>query len=230
VNVSQSLVGEVGVAKTDVGVHEGVGVRLRITRSDPDEGRGVSVALPVETRAAQSMVVCPGCKAFTSNVKTGPLVVALFPLLPAIATINVPACGALTAATESVPNRFATVMLLTSASVALKVQVNSALLYPSAGTLCKVTVANVVPPTKRLVELSVVETNGPPYGVGVALANGSGVLVLNGVGVPLANGSGVSVNCPNGVGVADARGSGVFVPGPKGVGVAVANGSDVADC
>src|SRR4030095_8045257 len=110
-----------------------------------------------------------------------PLVVALLPLLPAIARMNVPACGALTAATTSAPKRLVVVMLLTSTKAASKVQVNSALVYPSTGTLCKLTVTTVVPPIKRLVGLTVVETKGPPKGVGVALANGSGVFV----------------NCPN---------------------------------
>jgi len=61
-----------------VGVKVGVGVSaLRIARTAPDDGRVVSVAFPVETRAVQSIVVCPACRAVTLNVNAAPLVVAL---------------------------------------------------------------------------------------------------------------------------------------------------------
>ena len=80
----------------------------------PVEERDVSTLLPVETRTAHSTEVCPACNAVTLKVKTGPLVVALLPLLPAIATMKLPFCGPLIAAAASAPNRDPMVMLLTS--------------------------------------------------------------------------------------------------------------------
>ena len=72
--------------------------------------------------------------------------------------MKVPSCGMLIAATESAPNRLVTMILLVSTSAGSNVQVNSALEYPSAGTLFKLTVANVVSPIVRLVGFTVVDT------------------------------------------------------------------------
>src|SRR6185369_3220617 len=129
VKVSQSLVGDVGVAVNvavggtpgvDVGgggppgVGVGVGVLPRITRLAPIKGSSVSTLFPVETRALQSMADWPAFDPVTLNVNTVPLVVALLPLLPAIATMKLPFCGPLIALTESLPNKPAIEMLLTS--------------------------------------------------------------------------------------------------------------------
>jgi hypothetical protein len=45
---------------------------------------------PFETRAVHSIAVCPACKPVTLKVKAAPLVVALLPLLAAIATMKLP--------------------------------------------------------------------------------------------------------------------------------------------
>ncbi len=164
VAVGVSLVPEVAVA---VGVSSGAGVEVAVgtlpemvTEAAPVEESGVSVLLPVETRAVQSTEACPACNAFTSKVKTSPLVVALLPLLPAIATMKLPFCGPLTALTGSVPKSVPTVILLTSSKLGSYVQVNSAEVYPVLGTLFKLTVAVPVSPTFKLVGLIVVVTEG----------------------------------------------------------------------
>src|SRR5204863_4431661 len=93
-------------------------------------------------------------------VKAAPLLVALLPLLPAIATMKLPFCGPLIATAASAPKRGVTAMLLTSINVALYVQVNSALVYPSAGMLFKLTVTTALSPTLRLVGLTTVVEEG----------------------------------------------------------------------
>ena len=84
---------EVGVGVGDsavVGVEVGVGVLPVTVRLVPVEGRLVSILSPFETRAVHSMALWPACKPLTLNVKAAPLVVALLPLLPAMATIKLP--------------------------------------------------------------------------------------------------------------------------------------------
>jgi len=110
VGVGDSLVPGVGV-KVAVASIVGVGVNPRIVRPAPIEGRSVRLLFPCETRAVHSIVVCPPRMPLASKVNTGPLVVALFPLLPAIATINTPLCGSLMAVTASAPNKLDTTML-----------------------------------------------------------------------------------------------------------------------
>ena len=104
---------------TGVGVNVAVG-RLPMTVTEPPlEGIWVRTLLPVETRTVQSIEDCPACNPFTLNVNAVPSVVALFPLLPAIATMNVPFCGPLIATAGSAPKREVTAMLLTSTRLAL---------------------------------------------------------------------------------------------------------------
>ena len=106
------------------------------------------------------------------------------PLLPAMATIKLCACGPLIATTGSAPKRDATLMLLTSNKFALYVQVNSALVYPSAGTLFKLTVTNAVSPRLISLGLITVDTYGPDnVGVGDAILVGVFVICVVGVGV-----------------------------------------------
>ena len=81
------------------------------------------------------------------------------PLLPAMATIKLPPCGPLIATAASAPNRFVTAILLTSTMLGSYVQTNSALVYPSAGTLFKLTVTVAVSPTFTVVGLTVVEAD-----------------------------------------------------------------------
>jgi len=102
---------------TGVGVKVAVGALPVTVTSVPVEERGVSTLSPFETRTVHSTEVCPVCKAVTVKVKTGPLVVALLPLLPAIATMKLPFCGPLIAAAASAPKRELIVMLLTSSNV-----------------------------------------------------------------------------------------------------------------
>src|SRR5262249_19821598 len=87
--VAVSLDTEVGVGDSTA-VEIAVGAVPVMVTSAPVEGRAVRSLFPVETRTVHSTEVCPACNPVTSKVKTGPLVVALFPLLPAIATIKVP--------------------------------------------------------------------------------------------------------------------------------------------
>src|SRR5689334_4322209 len=135
VKVSQSLVCELGVAVNvavggtpgvgvDVGgggppgVGVGVGVLPRITRLAPTNGSSVRRLSPAETRALQSMADWPSFKPVRLKVNTVPSVVALLPLLPAIATMKLPFCGPLMATTESFPNKPATEMLITCTRLA----------------------------------------------------------------------------------------------------------------
>ena len=109
------------------------------------------------------------------------------------------------ATTASAPKRDVTVMLLTSTQPWAKWQVNSALVYPPAGTLFKLTVARVDSPRLIVCGLTVVDTNGPKS-VGVADGDGKppGVDVLVAVGkVPVGDGGvpGVVVTGTVGVGV-----------------------------
>ena len=61
------------------------------------------------------------------NILTGPLVVALLPLLPAMATMKLPSCGPLMAEAASAPKSVPTTMLLTETYAASYTQTNSAL-------------------------------------------------------------------------------------------------------
>ena len=95
--VSEVGVGDsTGVSEVDVGVSNGVGVEVGvgaspvIVRSVPVAGRLVRMLSPLEIRTLHSIAACPACKPFTSKVKAAPLVVALFPLLPAMATMKLP--------------------------------------------------------------------------------------------------------------------------------------------
>ena len=105
---------------TDVGVSKGVGVDVAvgrlptIVRLVPVEGRLVRRLSPFETRAVHSISVWPACSPSTLNVKAAPLVVALLPLLPAMATMKLPFCGSLMAAAASAPKSEVTAILLTS--------------------------------------------------------------------------------------------------------------------
>jgi hypothetical protein len=111
----------------EVGVKEGIGVGVNvgvtalptIIKLVPVEGIDVRILSPFETRAVHSIAVCPACRPVAVNVKAAPLVVALFPLLPAIATMKLPFCGPLVATAGSAPKRLVTVMLLTSTKLAL---------------------------------------------------------------------------------------------------------------
>jgi hypothetical protein len=154
---------EVGVGVGDsavVGVEVGVGVGVPVTvRLVPVEERLVSILSPFDTRAVHSIALWPACKPLTLNVKAAPLVVALFPLLPAIATMKLPFCGSLIATAGSAPKRLVAVMLLTWITLGLYVQVNSALVYPSTGTLLRLTVAVAVSPTLTLVGFTLVDTD-----------------------------------------------------------------------
>lgn len=106
---------EVGVS---VGVNVGVGALPVTVRLVPVNGISVRMLSPLETRALHSTALCPACRPFRLKVNAAPLVVALLPLLPAIATMNVPFCGPLIATAESAPKRLVTVMLLTSNKLA----------------------------------------------------------------------------------------------------------------
>jgi len=130
VKVSQSLAGDVGVAvNVGVGVNVdgggppgvgvGVGVLPRTTRLAPTNASSVRRLSPLETRALQLTADWPAVKPVTLKVNTVPSVVALLPLLPAIATMKLPFCGSLIAETESLPNKLATEMLLTLTRLAL---------------------------------------------------------------------------------------------------------------
>jgi hypothetical protein len=79
----------------------------------------VSILSPFDTRAVHSIALWPACNPSTLKVKTAPLAVALFPLLPAIATMKLPPCGPLIATAGSAPKRLVTVMLLTATTPGL---------------------------------------------------------------------------------------------------------------
>lgn len=153
---------EVGVGVGDspaVGVEVGVGVSPTTVRLVPVEGRLVSILSPFDTRAVHSIALWPACNPLALNVNAAPLVVALLPLLPAIATMKLPPCGPLIATAASAPKRLVTVILLASNRLALYVQVNSALVYPSAATLLRLTVAVALDPTLTLAGLTLVDTD-----------------------------------------------------------------------
>lgn len=163
VAVAVSPGAEVSVAvgdSTGEGVKVGVAPFPLMVRLAEVEGRVVRTLFPCETRAIHSIADCPACNPLTLKLKAAPLVVALLPLLPAIATMKLPFCGVVNAAAGSGPKRFVTTMLFTSTRLALYVQVNSALVYPSGGTLFKFTVTVAVSPTFRLVGLTTVEAEG----------------------------------------------------------------------
>jgi hypothetical protein len=150
---------EVGVGDSAaVGVEVGVGVPPVTVRLVPVEERLVRILSPFDTRAVHSIALCPACKPLALKVKAAPLAVALFPLLPAIATMKLPFCGSLIATAGSAPKRLAAVILLTWIRLGLYVQVNSALVYPSAGTLLRLTVAVAVSPTLTLDGFTLVDT------------------------------------------------------------------------
>jgi hypothetical protein len=135
--VNEVAVGETGVNDVAVGEATGVeGVDVNVAvgpvpvtvRVVPVEGRSVRMLSPFETRAAHSMGLCPATSPVTLKVNAAPLVVALFPLLPAMAKMKLPACVSLTAVTGSAPKSdVATGGSPTSTRAGLKVQVNSAL-------------------------------------------------------------------------------------------------------
>lgn len=108
----------VGVEEVEVGVDVGVALPTTV-RLVPVEGRLVSTPSPFDTRALHSMALCPACKPLALNVKAAPLVVALFPLLPAMATMKLPLCGPLIATAASAPKRLVAAMLLTSTRLGL---------------------------------------------------------------------------------------------------------------
>jgi hypothetical protein len=114
-------------SEVEVGDSKGVGVDVNVAvgalpimvRLAGVDGSEVRILSPFETRAVHSMVACPACKALALKVKADPLVTALLPLLPAMATMKVPFCGSLTAAAASAPKRLPTAILLTCTKPAL---------------------------------------------------------------------------------------------------------------
>lgn len=105
---------EVAVAVTgvsDVAVGETTGVNVAVgpvpvtVMLVPVDAISVKILSPFETRASHSIGEVPASKPVTLNVKAEPLVVALFPLLPAMAKMKLPFCGPLSAVTGSAPNR-----------------------------------------------------------------------------------------------------------------------------
>lgn len=105
---------EVGVAVlAAVGVGVEVGALPITVRLVPVDERLVRILSPLETRAVHSIALCPSCRPLTLKVKAAPLVVALLPLLPAMATIKLPFCGSLIATAGSGPKRLVERMLLT---------------------------------------------------------------------------------------------------------------------
>ena len=108
-----------GVKEVGVGVSNGVGVCVAVgklpttVRLVPVDERLVRTLSPLETRTVHVIALCPACKPVAVKVKAGPLLVALLPLLPAIATIKLPFCGSLIATAASAPKRLVTAILLT---------------------------------------------------------------------------------------------------------------------
>jgi hypothetical protein len=105
--------------EVNTGVADAIGVKVGATPTTvrlaaPVDGRLVSTLSPFETRAVHSIAACPASKPFTLKVNAAPLVVALLPLLPAIATIKLPFAGPFIAAAGSAPKRPATATLLDS--------------------------------------------------------------------------------------------------------------------
>lgn len=122
VGVGDSTGVEVNVAvgdSTGVGVKVGVAPLPATVRLVPVEVIWVRILSPFETRAVHSIAVCPACKPVTLKVNTAPLVVALLPLLPAIATMKLPFWGPLIAMAGSAPNRLAAAILLTPITLGL---------------------------------------------------------------------------------------------------------------
>jgi hypothetical protein len=105
--VNDVAVGETtGVAvsePTAVGVNVAVGPLPVTVSVVPTHSISVRMLSPFETRAVHSTVVCPATRPVTLKLKTSPLVVALLPLLPAMAKIKLPT-PSFTATTGSSPN------------------------------------------------------------------------------------------------------------------------------
>lgn len=112
-----------------------------------------------------------------------PLVVALAPFEPAMAAMKLPPCGPKIVVAGSAPKRLAKTILLASIRVALYAHVISALVYPSIGTLFKLTVTSAMLPTSTLGTLTVVEIYGPDGAVLVAVGTNVGVEGVELVGV-----------------------------------------------
>ena len=114
-----------GVSVVDVGVSNGVGVKVGVGASPvtvrlvPVAGRLVRMLSPLEIRTLHSIAVCPACSPVALNVNAAPLVVALFPLLPAMATMKLPFCESLIATARSGPKRLVTAILLICTKAAL---------------------------------------------------------------------------------------------------------------
>jgi hypothetical protein len=105
---------EVGVAVlAAVGVGVEVGALPTTVRLVPVDGRLVRILSPFDTRTVHSIALCPSCRPLALKVRAAPLVVALLPLLPAIATMKLPFCGSFVATTGSAPKRLVAWMLLT---------------------------------------------------------------------------------------------------------------------
>jgi hypothetical protein len=106
-----------------VNVRTGVGVAVetlpRMVRLLGTDKIVVSTFAPVETRAVQSIGVWPACWLLMSKVKAVPPAVALWPLLPAIATMTIPPNGPLIATTGSAPKRLVGTILFAQPRVAL---------------------------------------------------------------------------------------------------------------
>jgi hypothetical protein len=100
-------------------VRVGVAVPPFMVRLVPVDGIWVSTLSPFDTRAVHSIAVWPAARPLTLNVNAAPLVVALLPLLPAIATMKLPFAGPLIATAASAPNRGVTMMLLLVTSTRL---------------------------------------------------------------------------------------------------------------
>lgn len=93
--VDEVAVGEaIGVAVSDpsgVDVNVAVGPLPVIVRVVPTQSTAVRMLSPFETRAVHSIGLCPATRPVTLKVNTTPLVVALLPLLPAMAKMKLPA-------------------------------------------------------------------------------------------------------------------------------------------
>jgi hypothetical protein len=105
--VGDVAVGEAtGVAVSDstgVGVKVAVGPLPATVSVVPVESMFVRMLSPFETRAVHSTGVCPASRPVTLKENASPLVVALLPLLPAMAKMKLPTWSALTATTGSSP-------------------------------------------------------------------------------------------------------------------------------
>lgn len=104
VAVGLTGVRDVAVGET-TGVNVAVGpVPVTVTLV-PVDAISVRMLSPLETRASHSIGEVPATRPVTLKVNAEPLVVALLPLLPAMAKIKLPFCGPLSTATGSAPNR-----------------------------------------------------------------------------------------------------------------------------